>query len=395
MNQKDITLYMHSGSGNHGCEAIVRSLTGLLHQEDPSLHPDVLTNDRAEDLLYVPEDICSFIEENHIADHPVIHTLYYAYRKLTGDRESFLRYRFKPMLQTPPKAAVSIGGDTYCYDYMVEDIMLTNSALHKAGSKTILLGCSVEPELIKRPDIVKDMQLYDKILARESITFQALLDAGVSKERAELVPDPAFTLPTEELPLPEGWLPGKTIGVNLSPLIGMYAEDKDIALKCYEELIQHILDTTDNVVALIPHVVWKRSDDRTPLEALYNKFRESGRVLLLTDHNAPQLKGYISRCRMFIGARTHATIAGYSTCVPTLVIGYSVKARGIARDLFGTEEHYVLPVQDLKRSEQLIEAFEWFCAHEDEIRAQLTARIPSYREQARRNGSAVMELLKS
>ncbi|MFR4670990.1 MAG: hypothetical protein ACLT69_14285 [Intestinibacter bartlettii] len=56
------------------------------------------------------------------------------------------------------------------------------------------------------------------------------------------------------------------------------------------------------------------------------------------------IKGYISRCRLY-RARTHATIAAYSTCVPTLVIGYSVKAKGIAKDIFGTYENYVLPVQ--------------------------------------------------
>ena len=52
---------------------------------------------------------------------------------------------------------------------------------------------------------------------------------------------------------------------------------------------------------------------------------------------------------MFIGARTHATIAAYSSCVPTLVVGYSIKARGIAKDLFGTDEGYVLPVQALAK----------------------------------------------
>ena len=250
MNNK-VTLYMHSGSGNHGCEAIVRSLTGLINSQDPSIKPDVMTNDRAEDLKYVPEDICHFVEEKHMDRNVINHTLYYVYRMITKDKESFLRYRFKDMYKNPPKVGVSIGGDTYCYDYMVEEIMLTNSMLHKLGTKTILLGCSVEPELVKRSDVAADMKLYDKILARESITYNALLDAGVSKERLELAPDPAFTLDTQYLPLPDGWKEGKMIGLNLSPLIGMYAEDKDIALKCYEGLIQHIIDTTDNNIALI------------------------------------------------------------------------------------------------------------------------------------------------
>lgn len=392
MNNK-VTLYMHSGSGNHGCEAIVRSLTGLINSQDPSIKPDVMTNDRAEDLKYVPEDICHFVEEKHMDRNVINHTLYYVYRMITKDKESFLRYRFKDMYKNPPKVGVSIGGDTYCYDYMVEEIMLTNSMLHKLGTKTILLGCSVEPELVKRSDVAADMKLYDKILARESITYNALLDAGVSKERLELAPDPAFTLDTQYLPLPDGWKEGKMIGLNLSPLIGMYAEDKDIALKCYEGLIQHIIDTTDNNIALIPHVVWDRSNDFIPLTSLYEKFKDTGRVILLQDHDATQLKGFIARCRLFIGARTHATIAAYSSCVPTLVIGYSVKARGIARDLFGTEDKYVLPVQDLKTTEQLIEGYEWLNDHADDITQKLKKSVPEYIIKARRNGSAVMDLL--
>ena len=60
-----------------------------------------------------------------------------------------------------------------------------------------------------------------------------------------------------------------------------------------------------------------------------------------------------------MGARTHSTIAAYSSDVPTLVIGYSVKSRGIATDLFGSYENYCLPVQELSEPEALIKGYEW------------------------------------
>ena len=41
----------------------------------------------------------------------------------------------------------------------------------------------------------------------------------------------------------------------------------------------------------------------------------------------------IAQCELLVCCRTHASIAGYSTGVPTLVLGYSVKAEGIAADL--------------------------------------------------------------
>jgi polysaccharide pyruvyl transferase WcaK-like protein len=58
-----------------------------------------------------------------------------------------------------------------------------------------------------------------------------------------------------------------------------------------------------------------------------------------------------------VGARTHSTIAAYSSGVKTLVIGYSVKSRGIAKDLFGDYEGYVLPVQELSSPDALVEAY--------------------------------------
>ena len=143
-------------------------------------------------------------------------------------------------------------------------------------------------------------------------------------------------------------------------------------------------------VALIPHVVWGHNDDRKPLQQLYDKFKNTGRVVMGEDHNAEELKGYIARCRFMVVARTHASIAAYSTKVPTLVVGYSVKARGIAKDIFGTEEHYVIPVQSLKTETDLLEGFQWQVEHEKEIKQHYATIMPEYIERVYK----VTELLK-
>ena len=74
------------------------------------------------------------------------------------------------------------------------------------------------------------------------------------------------------------------------------------------------------------------------------------------------------------------------------MIGYSVKSRGIARDLFDTEDHYVLPVQTLTGGGQLIDAFEWMRVHEEEIRGRLQRIMPGYVQKARTNGRQVLEV---
>ena len=100
---------------------------------------------------------------------------------------------------------------------------------------------------------------------------------------------------------------------------------------------------------------------------------------MINDGNCEELKGYISRCRFFVGARTHATIAAYSSFIPTLVIGYSVKSKGIAKDLFGEYNHFVTSVQNLENKDDLIKAFRWLYNHEDSIRRDLKAKMCSYR----------------
>ncbi len=396
----EISLYMHAGSGNHGCEAIVDSLVRMMPVDRFTL----MTNSAAEDEKYLPAEVKArtrIVEEQHLADHVAAHAFYYALRKVTGDEESFLRYRFRALTgKNAPKLAVSIGGDNYCYPIMTKDLMLANSMLCRQGTKTVLLGCSIEPELLQtKGPLTEDLYRYEKIIARESISFEAIrkaLSEVYGEEGASKVvscPDPAFSLPVDESGLPEDFESGNMVGINLSPMVEDYAADPSAPLRSYAELIREILRSTNMKVALIPHVVWDRSNDFTPLRKLYEMFRDTGRVCLIEDMSAEKLKGVIANCRFFIGARTHATIAAYSTIIPTLVVGYSVKARGIARDLFGTEENYVLPVQTLKDPQQMLEAWNWLLANEDQIRYELAGGASRFRAETGRNAEELHKVI--
>lgn len=379
---------MHAGSGNHGCEAIVNSVCRMLSDK-----PLVLTNSEKEDRRYSLAKLCDLTEERQFTGHKLAHICYYIWRKLMKDPESFIRYRYRAVFgQSFYPLAISIGGDNYCYDMMIKDLILANNAFHAAGTKTVLLGCSIEPELFERAGLGEkvraDMNRYHAVIARESITYDALKSV-VPEEKLYLIPDPAFTLDKRELPLPEGFEAGNTVGINVSPMIQDNEAKSGITMQSYRALIQHIIDTTDMQIALIPHVVWERNDDRRPLKELYHDFKDSGRVVMIADASCEELKGYIARCRMFVGARTHATIAAYSSLVPTLVVGYSVKARGIAKDLFGTYENYVIPVQQLSKKEDLIDAFAWLRDYEEEIREDLKEVMPAYKERALQTGKEV------
>ncbi len=285
--------------------------------------------------------------------------------------------------------ALSIGGDNYCYGYTAYYAEL-NRLFREAGRKTVLWGCSINEEAFREKGLLEDLKGYSLITARETLTYDLLKSYGL--DNVELYPDPAFTMLSDDSKVPPEMLEGKWIGVNISPMIQDNEKAAGIAMDNYRKLCSHILDETDCSIALIPHVVWKQSDDRLPLKQLYDEFSASGRIILVEDNNAERIKGIISKCRFMVAARTHASIAAYSTCVPALVVGYSVKAKGIAKDIFGSYENYVIPVQELNAESDLTERFRWLMDHEREVRNHLKSFMPGYIAKAWEAGNALKKV---
>ena len=79
--------------------------------------------------------------------------------------------------------------------------------------------------------------------------------------------------------------------------------------------------------------------------------------------------------------------------MPALALGYSVKAKGIARDIFGSEEHLVLPVQTFDDPVATVRGFEYLVEHEDEIKERLVSIMPTYKENARRSAEVFEGLI--
>ena len=370
---KKIFMYAHGGSGNHGCEAIIRSTLQIL----PPNNVTLISASPEEDIYYDIHKLCRIVKDTDSVNIFSLDFLF-AYVKLKFCRDYIpmekLRYKKSFSLVQSGDIALSVGGDNYCYADVKKYGML-HEMMKKRGAKTVLWGCSVEPDLIDDSAIACDLAKYDLITARETISYKALKKVNPN---TILVSDPALqlnTIVTEKIT-------PSTIGINCSPMVADNESVAGIVLKNYANLIRYILEKTDMNILLVPHVIWNDSDDRKILRELLEHAGNSDRIRLLEDMSCEKLKGYISQCRIFIGARTHATIAAYSSCVPTLVVGYSVKARGIAGDLFGTEENYVIPVQQIKSENELIDAFQWLYNKETSIRQHLKNVMPKYAEKA-------------
>lgn len=385
---KRIMLYNHGGCGNRGCEAIVRTTSTLFAgQARIYLTSDEPKSDRGAGLTDVQKIVSS-----EIAPYSLRRFVNSVGFRLGIPREQEVARKHGTVIDLGrcSDVCLSIGGDTYCYGHQ-EHLQVINGRLKKAGKPMALWGCSVEPDLLTGQTL-EDLKAYDLIVARESITGEAMRTAGLPVIRWC---DPAFTLAYEELPLPVGWREGKTVGVNVSPLILKCARDGSRALDAFVALVRHILETSDNAVALIPHVIWAHDSDVDALSAIKAQFMDEPRVFMLpASLGAVQLKGYIRRLSALVTARTHASIAGYSSAVPTLVIGYSIKARGIARDLFGDEDGHLIPVQELSGEAELIAAYEALTARGDQERAFLETRLPAYMAGKDETIGAVLALAK-
>ncbi len=382
-------LYSHGGSANHGCEALVRSTCAILRNTFDNPRIDLITDSVKEDKRYIG-DICRY--RGLIRNRKDIDFLQaYIDYKLFGKTVSLDVYPYRTVIRSlcDDTVALSIGGDNYCYGDTVHYAAL-NKMFRKAGHKTVLWGCSIEREVTKDNAAVDDLRSYTLITARESLTYEVLKSSGLTN--AELFPDPAFTLAMDTSAIPEGFKEFNTVGINISPMIQDNERISGCTMENYKSLIKEILVGTECDIALIPHVVWKQSDDRVPSKLLFEEFKDSGRVVMIEDANAERLKGIVSRCRFMVAARTHASIAAYSTCVPTLVVGYSIKAKGIARDIFGSYDDYVLPVQELNAPNDLRDKFRWIMDHEKEIRDYLQGFMPGYIAKAWEAGEALKKI---
>jgi polysaccharide pyruvyl transferase WcaK-like protein len=225
------------------------------------------------------------------------------------------------------------------------------------------------------PEMVDILNTYDRILARESITYNTLLAWDVTPD-LRLLPDIAFGLAPKAIKFPTGFQTGNFVGINISPLVIRREIIHGIMTKKLSELMAYVLEETDMRIALIPHVTMPVDNDLTVLTDLYSAIQEKfkSRVWLISDKlSAAAYKYIISNCRALICSRTHASIAAYATGVPVFVVGYSTKAAGIAHDL-GMDE-YVADISTIAGNFSFVDALLKLLEHENTIKQALLERI--------------------
>lgn len=375
---KKVVLCGHTGSHNRGCEAIIKSTADLF--SSMGVEAVLATHDLPYDQQLGISEFSKIVEYAEFRNHPIRRGISLFFDKVLKMQYIANSLRQKDIWKVAKgNIALNVGGDTYCYSVMPKISINLNKYCAKHNIPCIFWGCSIEKEKISDPIISADLQRYTLIAPREPLTFQYLVEAGIPEDKLLLMADPAFTLATVPCTLPKNFVPKNMVGINLSPLVMGWSGNGELVWDNYCCTIDYIIRETDMNICLIPHVYRTASDyDMIPHLKLYEKYKDTGRVAIINDTSlsCKHLKYIISQCRFLITARTHASIAAYSSIVPTLVLGYSIKSIGIAVDLFGTSENYVVSTDKLSMSSQLENAFCYIIDNEQEIISTLRERVP-------------------
>lgn len=412
MTEED-SLFILGGNGsynNRGCEAIVRGTTNIIrnyYKNSSFLCLTQYTESELNDEQYIKQS-------THEIDNNIIHkkTLPYT-RKFFAEwicnkflfkkqaKKGFFEYLYKELIPDIPtcKAVLSVGGDNYAADFGFPR-MVTNldDIVLKRRKPLIIWGASVGP-FDKMPKCERYMADHlpkvTAIFARESVTVDYLSKIGV-KDNVFKVADPAFLMEATEPNIPINPVINEgSIGINLSPLMAKYVTKGDIEewKKRSAEIISSISRFTSSNIYLIPHVTTPDSSDYIFMKDVLSRISEPKENIILIPpiYNASETKWIISKMQIFAGSRTHSTIAALSSMVPTLSFAYSIKARGINRDIFGNNE-YCLNAEEMN-SIEVTGRIEEMLTNYKKIKNELNTNIPICEKKALLAGKYLREIL--
>ena len=199
------------------------------------------------------------------------------------------------------------------------------------------------------------------VTVRDAISQRYLESLGFGHPPVELTADMAFLLEPQSIDRVDEILAMEKISLGTGPVLGVsvsriiearYAEVKTNDQDGFVQMLATVLDdfARDHraKVLFVSHVTGPTAekDDRGLSAAVAAAMRTPADVIY-GDYRPEELKGVISRCSLFVGARMHANIAALSSGVPVVALSYSHKTAGIMAQ-FG-QSAFVIEGRQLSR----------------------------------------------
>ncbi len=297
---------------------------------------------------------------------------------------------------------LSVGGDNYSSDYGFPSFLIgVDDLAIKINKPTILWGASIGPftkNINVETIMAKHLSNMSLITVRETLT-EEYANIHLSLKNTMLFPDSAFSLQPKHVDLSSFWPTDnkdQVVGLNISPYLQRFGDNSVNYENEVCAFIETLISDLNYSVLLIPHVIFSSDispDDLSIMKKIFMRLNHLNSKIsfLENQYDSAQIKYIIGHCKYFIGARTHSTIAALSSFIPTLSISYSIKARGINKDLFGHEE-YVLDISDVS-SKTLMNGFNKIANEEVEIKETLESKIPLINRQLKKATSLLEQIV--
>lgn len=331
------------GTYNYGCEAIVRGTVSILRSRWPDIEIVLATPRPEDDGNRLSDCGINFLPRNFNR---------YSLPNLTRKVLSIAGIDWQPCMDDlsllkDVDAVFSIGGDIYTLNErngFNATLAKFGNAVMQRGVPYILWGASVGPFSKKpRAEIFysKHLKGITGIVAREEDTITYLRSIGVV-DNVFSVPDPAFSVAPGIVKVWNDNPKRPKIGINLSPLsvrhLGLTAE---ATIKSHAKAIERIILSCDAEIILLPHVVCAFNpidDDLAYLSKVRDAIPEWTRKNVSLVDNDPGfigLKKTLVGCDVVVAARMHCAINAMTAHVPTLLLSYSQKSKGMAEFVYG------------------------------------------------------------
>jgi colanic acid/amylovoran biosynthesis protein len=395
--------FMFMGNGdyrNRGCEAITRGTLEILRStfSESSFIDSYFLYDTNDKEIAMGNDILT-----KPVKYPKRWTLQWLLLQITlqfSEKATGNLLFSKQAKEIDQSSAVfSLGGDNYSLDYGVPKRFLAMGNFVKRKNKPfIIFGASIGPFKdaleFEKELITHFNENIDLIFVREEESYSYLCQKGL-ENKTHLMADPAFMMRPKICTAQEvGFeLPEKFIAVNFSKLMATCATNGDVETwkKICNDSMEKIYKKYRLPIILIPHV----AQDKEFMEiTLSNALRKYSDIKMINSElNAAQMKWVISKAKCLIAARTHATIAGFSSAVPTLSLGYSIKALGLNKLLFGHTE-YLLYCKDIT-ADNVVEKVELLLQQESQISTGLQKKQNEMKMKALESGSILLDFMKA
>jgi len=297
-----------------------------------------------------------------------------------------------------------LGGRKYSTIY---DALIPMYFAKKLGKKIYICSQSIEPFTNNILKILTTFILnqVDLITVREPTSFELLKSINIKKP-FYLTADLAFLADSESLDsgyklLKDCGVPSNNkLRVGITVMNWIFPNTTELETKkggyinAITSSIERIIEEMNAIIIFFPSVIFApKEDERKLSQQIRDKIKKSltSNVFVLTENYSPQqMKAMIGTMDMFIATRLHSGVFALSMNIPSLIIAYEQKTRGLM-EMFGLQD-YVIDINTIT-AEQIVFSTKKLLNSRNEVTQIIKEKLQIIKGQALLNGEFIKELL--